>query len=225
MTFIKTTWNDRTVPRMNAAQLNRMEQGIADAHGGLAAIPLVTVLPTAANSVDGQMVDFLADAASGVVWRLRYRAASPSIYKWEFVGGPPLGNEQDASDNTTTLTAGYAPGPTPGPAVTALLPGEYYVDLGTDMYWNTTTVGAVADARMSFAIATTAALDADAVRAYHDTHAASHLATLSRRRKKTITAAQIAAGGVVAARYRNASNTSVAILNRWLSILPIRVGA
>lgn len=48
----------------------------------------VTSLP--ASPVDGQEVYYLADATTGVVWHLRYRAASSSSYKWEFVGGPPL---------------------------------------------------------------------------------------------------------------------------------------
>jgi hypothetical protein len=42
MAFVKTTWTDRAVPRMNAAQLNRIEQGIADAHAALPNMPLDT---------------------------------------------------------------------------------------------------------------------------------------------------------------------------------------
>lgn len=47
--------------------------------------PVVTALP--ANPADGQVIDYLADATNGVVWRLKYRAASASAFKWEFVGG------------------------------------------------------------------------------------------------------------------------------------------
>lgn len=50
--------------------------------------PLVTSLP--AGPADGDEIEFLADPANGVVWRFRYRAASSSAHKWEFVGGPPL---------------------------------------------------------------------------------------------------------------------------------------
>lgn len=49
---------------------------------------LVSTLP--ASPYDGQEVFYLADAAAGVVWHLCYRAASPSAYKWEFVGGASL---------------------------------------------------------------------------------------------------------------------------------------
>jgi hypothetical protein len=52
------------------------------------AVQLVTSLP--ASPFDGQVIDFLADADNGVIWRLRYRAASPSLYKWEWAGGDEL---------------------------------------------------------------------------------------------------------------------------------------
>lgn len=48
----------------------------------------VTSLPT--KPMDGQEVDYLADAVAGVIWRLKYRAASASPHKWEFVGGSDL---------------------------------------------------------------------------------------------------------------------------------------
>jgi hypothetical protein len=38
MAYVKTTWIDDTLPDITAAQLNRIEQGIADAHTGLAAV-------------------------------------------------------------------------------------------------------------------------------------------------------------------------------------------
>jgi hypothetical protein len=53
-------------------------------------IPTVTSLP--GSPVDGQQVYFIADNTKGVIWHLRYRAASSSAFKWEFVGGPPIRN-------------------------------------------------------------------------------------------------------------------------------------
>ena len=50
--------------------------------------PLVTALP--GTPTDGQEVYYLADATNGVVWHLRYRAASPSSFKWECIGPTPL---------------------------------------------------------------------------------------------------------------------------------------
>lgn len=42
------------------------------------------------SGVDGLEVYYAADDANGIVWHLRYNAASLSAYKWERVGGPPL---------------------------------------------------------------------------------------------------------------------------------------
>jgi hypothetical protein len=61
----------------------------------IGAPPLVTSLP--ASPTDGQEVYFLADTGGGIIWHLRYRAASASTYKWEFVGGPPLRVAQTSS--------------------------------------------------------------------------------------------------------------------------------
>jgi hypothetical protein len=49
---------------------------------------LHTSLPTA--PVNGHVIDYMADSANGIVWRFRYRASSPSLYKWEYIGGSSL---------------------------------------------------------------------------------------------------------------------------------------
>jgi len=48
----------------------------------------VTSLPS--SPADGTEVFYVADAAAGVIWHLRYNAGSTSAYKWEFVGGAAL---------------------------------------------------------------------------------------------------------------------------------------
>src|SRR5262245_12103934 len=53
-----------------------------------------TTPPT--NPNDGDEWIYPADATNGIMWRFRYRAASASTYKWEFVGGPPLQNSVGA---------------------------------------------------------------------------------------------------------------------------------
>ena len=62
---------------------------------------LVTSLP--ASPTDGLEVLWLVDAAAGLIWHLKYRAAATGANKWEFVGGFPL--------------AGYG-----GPGITASIP-------------------------------------------------------------------------------------------------------
>lgn len=63
---------------------------------------LVTVLP---SGTDGQVVDFLADATNGVIWRFRYRQASASTFKWEFVGGPAMRAFVTTSESTSSTVA------------------------------------------------------------------------------------------------------------------------
>ena len=90
----------------------------------------VTSLP--GSPFDGQEVFYAADAANGVLWHLRYRAAASGSYKWEFVGGPPmnavvLADEGTASGSLTDLT-------TNGPSITMPLAGDYVFDFGAYAY-------------------------------------------------------------------------------------------
>lgn len=86
--------------------------------------PLVTSLPS--NAIDGQEVRYLADNTNGIIWNFRYRAGSSSAYKWEFIGGPPIGSlntgSQSVAANTGTVTA--------SPSLSIALPGDYRVDYG-----------------------------------------------------------------------------------------------
>src|SRR4051812_20323941 len=89
------------------------------------AVPLVTSLPT--SPVDGQVIDYLADATNGVVWHLRYRLASASIYKWEYVGGPALVTETTPAGDDSTTSTTYVALATP---TTLALPlaGDYDIE-------------------------------------------------------------------------------------------------
>lgn len=86
--------------------------------------PFVTSLPV--SPVDGQEVYYQADAgAPGIIWHLRYRAASPSLDKWECLGGAPLHASVDAAETTAaTAFTGTQPA-TAGPSITLPIPGTY----------------------------------------------------------------------------------------------------
>jgi hypothetical protein len=84
--------------------------------------PLVTALP--ASPVDGQECDYLADAANGVVWHLKYRAASASAHKWELVGGAELESHQTGGIAAIAAVAGTN-AVVPGVAVVVPLAGDY----------------------------------------------------------------------------------------------------
>jgi hypothetical protein len=83
-------------------------------------VPLVSSLPT--SPVDGQVIDYLADATNGMIWRLRYRAASASAYKWEFVGGSNL---YTWNGTVVTLNSGAMVELTPLISIVLPLAGDY----------------------------------------------------------------------------------------------------
>lgn len=82
----------------------------------------VTSLP--ASPTDGQEVYYAADAANGVIWHLRYRAAATGSYKWEYVGGAPL----NAHEVTTVAHPGAYSGTSP--TLPAPLAGVYDISIG-----------------------------------------------------------------------------------------------
>lgn len=144
MAFNKTIWVPDAPPAITGQQLNRIEQGIADAHAGLAAVPLVAALP--ANAADGAEVDLLVDAAGAyggpVVWRMRNRLTNPDgtansdNRPWVFVGGPWLTNETSNDEQIAAATLTYQALPS-GPNVTAPHRGTYEFEIACRFYgWN-----------------------------------------------------------------------------------------
>jgi hypothetical protein len=89
-------------------------------------VPLVTGLPTIPS--DGQEICYQADAANGVVWRLRYNAASASPYKWEVIGGSALAAFVATSQVTSTAYPTFVDLATVGPQITVPLAGEYQAE-------------------------------------------------------------------------------------------------
>jgi len=89
---------------------------------------VVTALP--GSPIDGQVIYYTADATNGVVWKLRYRSASASAYKWEYVGGNELSsidlNSRTILTAAVTTFATY----TSAPSITAPLAGDYRVMFG-----------------------------------------------------------------------------------------------
>jgi hypothetical protein len=74
-------------------------------------------------------VYYQADSVNGIVWQLRYNAASASLYKWEMLGGSPL---NAAASTGVGLTAGTWT-QLAAPTITIPRQGEYlhtYISCG-----------------------------------------------------------------------------------------------
>lgn len=175
-------------------------------------VPLVDYLPTALQAYDGQVIDYLADATNGVVWRFRYRAASGSSYKWEFIGGPPLSSVVATSESRSNSSYGALT--TPGPSVTVPLAGDYDISLAARMISPSGQL-----AQFSYDIGGTGAVDGDAL---HAGGSASTVDAFIGRpdNRKTIAAAST----VLLAKYRSTSGGAATFSDRRISIRPVRVG-
>lgn len=121
-----TTAGDRVADRL--ADYDRRLRLLETGRG----VPLVSGLP--ADPTLTPIIDYLADATNGVVWRLRYRAASASAYKWEYIGGSPLTSIVNASSTRSTSTSYGAPNTGSAPSVTTPLAGDYFLQHGATLY-------------------------------------------------------------------------------------------
>lgn len=173
---------------------------------------LVSALPS--SPVDGQEIFYQSAgmATDGLVWHLRYRAASASSYKWEFLGGSSLFSAVTTDQSTTSTT--YTDLTTAGPSVTLPLAGDYDVTHGFRGYNNTNGSWIV----MSYAIGGTAAADADYAMVYMFTAAVGGAYRVERTIRKTgLTAVTLTA------KYKVSGGTGYAEY-RQLEARPIRVG-
>lgn len=92
-------------------------------------VPRVAALPS--SPVNGQEICFVADAANGIIWRLRYNAGSASAYKWECIGGSFLSSNVAGASNTLGGGGSYSTQLVDGTGIVNLqlpLSGDYWVD-------------------------------------------------------------------------------------------------
>ncbi len=173
----------------------------------------VSVLPS--SPYDGQIVDFqnATMATDGVVWRFKYRAASASSYKWEFIGGAIW--QKEVATNQTTASTSYTDLATTGPSLDVPVAGEYIVAAGA---WITNSTAVAGSGLMSYSGAGTTAADQQGPRAGTVTATAGAAdAQVLTSRQHTLTVATITA------KYRASAGT-FQFGQRSLSLLPVRVG-
>jgi len=89
--------------------------------------PTVGALPP--SPLDEQECMLLADATLGVKWHMRYRAASPSTHKWEWVGGDDFYVTDTGHAGAVSGAANTWQNINPGFGVAITFPGDYKVEI------------------------------------------------------------------------------------------------
>lgn len=177
---------------------------------------LVTSLPT--SPVNGQMIDYVADATNGIVWRFRYRSASSSPYKWEFVGGPAaysyVGPNDYNGSRETISTLAFGDLATVGPSFTTPFAGDW--DCTFNALAQTTgtathiRVWATGDSALNWNFGDSQAYNANQLNA---THAG------------TIRRTGIASGSTLKMQYAvSNAGTTAYFWNRRFYVTPVRIG-
>lgn len=212
--YTKNAWLPKGTPGafvVTSARLNAMESGIY-----LASAPIVTTLPS--SPVDGQEVNYLADATNGNVWHLVYRSATG---KWHHTGGPALYAEVANGGNGIPSTA-YGDLGTAGPSIVLPIAGTYLLEYGYSGYFsnlgnsNPRAVGSpIVGGAGPFdqnAIFMSPGMAVPAGQ-QHNQHAA---------RAKLFTG--ITAGATAAMKFRYENQSPTLVDNRWIKATPVMVG-
>lgn len=201
--------------KLHSFGIHRTGVGSQGPPGPSTPIPLVISLPS--SPVDGQEIYYLADATNGIIWHLRYRASSPSIYKWEAVSQPsPL--YQEITGGMTVTSGSYIDTSTPGPLITVPLAGDYNASLYVEAVISAGYVGSQT-ARAAVKKGTAATSDDDSVEIWNN-DGSGRAVSASR---PVIRCLGIAANAQLKVQYRVGGQTWD-FLNRRLGVTPVRVG-
>lgn len=169
-----------------------------------------TALP--GSPVDGDEFT-LVDSTTAPTWswQLRYVAAKASN-KWIFVGGSPGYAEVTTNETTTSTT--YVALATAGPNFAIPVAGDYLVTQG---FLNQGYGAARASTWMSYDIGGTGAVDADATRALGVDSPNDSEHSVTRTRKKSLTAVTLTS------KYRCSAGTQ-GFQDRWIRVQPVAIG-
>ena len=160
------------------------------------------------SPADGQL--WIYPAAAGITWLFRYNAASPSPYKWEFLGGPPLFGEATAGTGGVVSTSYVSIDPN----LTVPRAGDYDWRLVALVSPSDGGVAAYCGVQLGAA----AASDSDAFHTYFGSAAVTPTVVLTKARR----APGLAAGAIV----RMVGKVSSGNCNyqaRSLAITPVRI--
>ena len=180
--------------------------------------PTIGALPS--TPYDGQEIYILADATNGIVWHLKYRTASGSVFKWEWIGGSALVHSIATSEHCTAIAFGDLT--TVGPTITVPFKGDYEIFFaanattflaGDHMGVGINNAGSVSTGSTAYHTAVNFPGGANGDR-HHICRKYVTTAALASTVLKMVYSAGTIAGG----------NSDAAFKDRFLSIRPVRVG-
>jgi hypothetical protein len=167
-----------------------------------------TSLPSPA--ADGQEIYYRADSTNGLIWHLRMRNVfngGSATYPWEFIGGSKL---EAADRNTRTTTSTSLTDVTGQPSITVPLKGYYEVFHA--FYGGNSTAA-------NFAIQAAINNTTNEVEAASSTAASYSVTPVAQKRIEVTTASH-----VVKLQNRVAPGGTGTFIDRYLSLIPTRVG-
>lgn len=173
-----------------------------------------TSLP--ASPIDGQVYHYVADAVNGMVWQMRYRAASASSYKWECVGGAPMRSQVSGALGTTG-SASYVDLATVGPSITAPRSGDYRCTI----HWTGSHTSAGAFGVAAVKVGAAAAVDANGVFGQNGVANGNWVSTA------TVRINGVVAGELLKVQFRSGSSATMSVGNDVngpisLEVIPVR---
>lgn len=178
-----------------------------------------TALPSSPS--DGQSFYYVADTTNGVVWHLRYRSASASAYKWEFVGGESIGGTILTSQGLGATVNTWADLATAGPSLTLPLAGDYRFRWGAYVK-NDSGLGSILGIGLRFGATDPTAAPGLGIRWTAGITVASTNNPGQSVSGEDVATAQTASTIVKAVYRQNNSNCNFG--NRYLYASPVRVG-
>ena len=196
-------------------EIARKDVLIRQLQGQVAFLPPVSALPS--NPADGEECFFQSAgmANQGDVWHLRYRATSPSAYKWEYVGGAPIHDNITTTENYASAATGDLA--TPGPSVTLPLAGDFDFAWGARIQMLVIVAGA--EGWMHMSVAGGFPLASAAVASMVPTAQFGGGASTTEGR-----VTGLAAGALCRAKYQTQGGIQFSFGQRWMRVRPVRVG-
>jgi hypothetical protein len=209
---VTVTFENGYVPTTGEFQVVIMVPGSISSN-----IPVVTALPS--SPTDGQTIDYLADATNGIVWRFKYRVASTSPYKWEFIGGAwimQFVGQQSYRGASTSYGSINTVSPDAASPMTITLPlaGDYDFEIGAQMSMDQ----ANAQGFISYTVGAAAANDGWGIGFRSSSTVSDFGATRSRRHLG------LAAGTTLSVQGRSPNVAIMYSYDRTFKARPVRVG-